>query len=76
MTNFSQKFKMATIDKFKIQKLMAERKIKNFAELARMLGISSTQLSNVLSEKYSPIKSNVEELAHFLGVESLDILKK
>ena len=64
------------IDKFKVKELMAKKKIKNQTELAKMLGISKNQLSNILSEKFSPIKSNVKELAEFLGVSPLEILKE
>jgi DNA (cytosine-5)-methyltransferase 1 len=64
------------IDKFKVKELMAKKKIKNQTELAKMLGISKNQLSNILSNKYSPIKSNVVELAEFLGVSPLEILKE
>ena len=55
---------------------MAKKKIKNQTELSKMLGISKNQLSNILSDKYSPIKSNVVELAEFLGVSPLEILKE
>ena len=64
------------IDKFKIRELMAQKKIKNQTELAKMLGISKNQLSNILSDKYNPIKSNIVELANFLEVSVLDILKE
>ena len=64
------------IDKFKVKELMAKKKIKNQTELAKMLGISKNQLSNILSDKYLPIKSNVVELAEFLGVSPLEILKE
>ena len=57
------------INRFKIKELMAKKKIDNFSELARMLGISKNQLSNILSEKYNPIKSNVVELAEFFDVD-------
>ena len=62
------------INRFKIKELMAKKKIDNFSELARMLGISKNQLSNILSEKYNPIKSNVVELAEFFGVDPADLL--
>ena len=55
---------------------MAKKKIKNQTELAKMLGISKNQLSTILSDKYSPIKSNIVELAKFLGVSPLEILKE
>jgi len=64
------------IDKFKVKELMAKKKIKNQTELAKMLGISKNQLSNILSNKYNPIKSNIVELAEFLGVSPLEILKE
>ena len=64
------------LDKFKIKELMAKKKINSQTELAKMLGISKNQLSNILSEKYSPIKSNVEELANFFGVSPLEIINE
>lgn len=66
---------MMIIDKYKIKEIMAKRKIDNFSELAKMLGISKNQLSNILSNRFKPIKSNVEELARFLGVSPLEIMK-
>lgn len=63
------------INRFKIKELMAKKKIDNFSELARMLGISKNQLSNILSEKYNPIKSNVVELAEFFKVDVGDLLE-
>jgi len=66
---------MLIIDKYKIKEIMAKRKINNFSELAKMLGISKNQLSNILSNKFKPVKSNVEELAKFLGVSPLEIMK-
>lgn len=62
------------VDKFKIKELMAKKKISSQAELAKMLGISKNQLSNILSEKYNPIKSNVVELAKFLEVNPSEII--
>ena len=64
------------IDKFKIRELMAKKQIKNQTELAKMLGISKNQLSNILSDNFIPIKSNVIELAKFLEVSPLEILKE
>jgi DNA-binding Xre family transcriptional regulator len=66
---------MIVLDKFKIKELMAKKKIDNFTELAKMLGISKNQLSNILSSRFKPIKSNVMEIAEFLGVNPLDIIK-
>ena len=44
---------------------MAKKQINNQTELADVLGISKNQVSNILSEKFNPIKSNVIELAEF-----------
>lgn len=67
---------MIEIDKLKVKELMAKKQISAQGELAKMLGISKTQLSNILSEKFVPIKSNVVELAEFLGVSPLELLKE
>ncbi len=64
------------INKFKILELMAKKKIKSQSELATLLGISKNQLSNILSDKFDPIKSNINELADFLGVSPLEIIEK
>ncbi len=64
------------VDKFKIKEIMAKKHIKNQSELAKMLGITKNQLSNILSEKFNPIKSNIIELANFLEVSPLDIIKE
>ena len=63
------------INKFKVNELMAQKKIKNQTELAGKLGISKNQLSNILSEKFNPIKSNVVQLAEFLEVSPLEIIE-
>jgi len=73
--NFCDKINMK-INRFKIKELMAKKKIDNFSELARMLDISKNQLSNILSEKYNPIKSNVVELAKFFNVDIVDLIQK
>ncbi len=54
---------------------MAKKKINSQTELAKMLGISKNQLSNILSDKFNPIKSNVIELAEFLEVSPLEIIE-
>jgi len=64
------------IDKFKVKEIMAKKKIKNQTELANLLGISKNQLSNILSDKFSPIKSNLIELADFLEISPLELLKE
>lgn len=67
---------MLIINKFKIKELMAVKKIKTQTELAEMLGISKNQMSNILSEKFNPIKSNVVELAELLGVSPKEIINE
>lgn len=54
---------------------MAKKEINTQTELAEMLGLSKNQLSNILSDKFNPIKSNVVELANFLGVNPLEIIE-
>ena len=67
---------MSTINKAKVVEQMAKKDIVTFKELAKALGISTTQLSNILSEKFEPIKSNVVELAEFLEVSPIEIIKE
>jgi len=67
---------LVEIDKFKVRELMAKKQIATLQELAHNLGISKTQLSNILSDKFIPIKSNVVELAEFFNVSPLQIIKE
>ncbi|MDQ1340789.1 MAG: hypothetical protein QG567_1947 [Campylobacterota bacterium] len=67
---------MVEIDKFKIRELMAKKQIATLQQLADCLGISKTQLSNILSNKFVPIKSNVVELAKFFDINPLEIIKE
>ncbi len=64
------------INRYKVKELMAKKKISTQKELADMLGISKNQLSNILSDKFNPIKSNVVELAKFLNVSPLEIIEE
>ncbi len=66
---------MPSINRAKVLELMAKKNILTFKELAEELGISTTQLSNILSERYEPIKSNIVELAEFLEANPLEIIK-
>jgi len=54
---------------------MAKKKINSQTELAEILGISKNQISNILSERFNPIKSNVIELAELLEVNPLEIIE-
>lgn len=67
---------MSTLNRNLIKKLMLEKDINTFWELAKMLGISKSQLSNLLSDKFNPIKSNVQEISDFFGVNPTDLIKK
>ena len=67
---------MVEIDKFKIRELMAKKQINRLEDLANSLDISKTQLSNILSNKFIPIKSNVVELAEFFDISPLEIIKE
>jgi DNA (cytosine-5)-methyltransferase 1 len=67
---------LVEIDKFKVKELMAKKQIGTLQELANSLGISKTQVSNILSDKFVPIKSNVVELAEFFGVSPLELIKE
>ena len=66
---------MLIVDKNKIKEVMTKRKINTFTELSKMLGMSKNQLSNILSNKFRPVKSNIEESASFLKVSPLHIIK-
>jgi DNA (cytosine-5)-methyltransferase 1 len=67
---------MLIVDRYKIKEIMAKRKIDSFTQLAKMLGISKNQLSSILSNKFRPVKSNIEELAKFLKVSPIDIISE
>ena len=67
---------MVEIDKFKVRELMAKKKIATLQDLANCLGISKTQLSNILSDKFVPIKSNIVELSEFFEISPLEIIKE
>jgi len=67
---------MSTINKAKVVEQMAKKDIITFKELAKALDISTTQLSNILSEKFEPIKSNVVELAEFLEISPIELIKE
>lgn len=67
---------MVKIDKFKIKELMAKKQIATLQDLAKHLGISKTQVSNILSDKFVPIKSNIVEIAEFFEVSPLEFIKE
>lgn len=67
---------MPVVNKAKVMEQMAKKGILTYTELAEALGISRTQLSNILSEKFEPIKSNIVELAGFLEVSPIDLIQE
>ena len=67
---------MASVNRAKVVESMAKKDITTFKELAKALDISTTQLSNILSEKFEPIKSNIVELAEFLEVNPLELIEE
>lgn len=67
---------MPIVNKAKVIEQMAKKEILTYTELADALGISRTQLSNILSEKFEPIKSNIVELAEFLEVSPIELIKE
>lgn len=66
---------MTKVNKAKIIELMAKKELLTFKDLANALDISPTQLSNILSDKFEPVKSNIKELADFFQVSPLDLIK-
>lgn len=61
------------LNKQKVVELMTEKNIKNQTELAEQLNISKSQLSNMFSVNYNPVRTNVSKLAEALGVYAVDL---
>lgn len=51
-----------------MRKIMKEKNIRSQNQLALNMGITKNQLSAILSEKFTPIKSNVEKLCEVLDI--------
>lgn len=66
--------KKIIIDKNKLRKIMNEKSINSQNELAKNMGISKNQLSAILSDKFIPIKSNVERLCEVLDIGFEEIM--
>ena len=60
--------KKTSINKNKIKELIKIKGLKNQTELASKMGITKNQLSEILSPKFSPLKSNVEKLCDILDI--------
>lgn len=63
------------VDKNKVRKIMKDKGIKTQTELAEKMNITKNQLSVILSDKFDPIKSNINNLCDILDVDVVDILK-
>lgn len=64
------------LDRKNIKKIMNEKGIKTQRQLASLMDITPNQLSVMLSDSFSPLKSNVIKLYHILGDEVLKSIKK
>lgn len=64
-----------TLDKDLIRQLMLKKNIKSQKELAKQMEISPGELSLILSNKFCPLKSNVEKLVNILGEKTLSTIK-
>lgn len=62
------------INRVRVKEVMESKGILTQVELANKLGITKNQLSVILSEKYHPLKSNVENLCNVLEVSPEYIL--
>lgn len=62
------------LSKVKVKEAMELHGIKTFTELAEKLGITKNQLSVMLSDSYSPLKSRVEGLCQVLNVHPETII--
>ena len=60
--------KKTTIDKNKVKEILKRKGVKNQTELANKIGITKNQLSEILSPKFSPLKSNIERLCDVLDI--------
>ena len=64
------------IDKEIVLSAMNQKNIKTQTELAERLQMSKSQLSQMLSEGFSPLKTNVVKLTNELGLSYAEILKE
>ena len=62
------------LSKVKIKEAMESNGIKTFTELAEELGITKNQLSVMMSDSYSPLKTRVEDLCRLLKVSPLQAI--
>lgn len=62
------------LSKVKVREAMDRQKIKNYTELAELLGITKNQLSVMMSDNYNPLKSRVEDMCQILDVSPNKIM--
>lgn len=62
------------ISRIRVKEAMSKNGIKTFTELADKLGITKNQVSVMMSDSYSPIKSRVEALCETLSVSPDSIM--
>ena len=62
------------LSKVKVKEAMEKGGIKTFTELAEKIGITKNQLSLMLSNSYSPLKSRVELLCDVLNINADEVI--
>lgn len=62
------------LDKQKIILQMQRKNIKTQKDLAELIGISNSQLSNMFSNEYNPVRTNVSKLSQILDVSIVELL--
>lgn len=63
------------INKVYVKEAMEKQGIMTQTELAEKLGITKNELSRILSTKYSPLKSRVDDLCKILNISPIKILE-
>ena len=63
------------IDKKKVRYRMKQRNIRSQNELAKIMGITKNELSLILSDKFDPVKKNINLLCSILDVKFSDIIR-
>ncbi len=63
------------LNRVRVREAMERQGINTQTELASRLGITKNQLSVILSDKYSPLKSRVQELCEILEVSPLTLIE-
>ena len=64
------------INKVKVLEKMGEIGISTQTELAKKLCITKSQLSVILSNKYTPVKANIVKLCEVLNVDPFEVVEQ